>query len=73
MEALARYADVPIWNGLTNTFHPSQVLADFQTMQEHSDKLLRQVAFADPGDARNNMGNTLLDDYRISQPRRNRR
>lgn len=60
VEALAKYANVPVWNGLTNEFHPTQVLADFQTMMEHSDKPLRHVTFAFLGDARNNMGNSLL-------------
>ena len=60
VEELAQYAGVPIWNGLTNEYHPTQVLADFQTMIENSDKPLRQVSFAYLGDARNNMGNSLL-------------
>ena len=60
VEELARFAGVPVWNGLTNEYHPTQVLADFQTMIEHSDKPLRQVSFAYLGDARNNMGNSLL-------------
>jgi ornithine carbamoyltransferase len=60
VEELARYAGVPVWNGLTNEFHPTQVLADFQTMLEHSDKPLSQVKFAYLGDARNNMGNSLM-------------
>jgi len=60
VEELARYAGVPVWNGLTNEFHPTQVLADLQTMSEHSDKPLSQVKFAYLGDARNNMGNSLL-------------
>ena len=60
VEELARYAGVPVWNGLTNEFHPTQVLADFQTMLEHSDKPLSKVKFAYLGDARNNMGNSLL-------------
>jgi ornithine carbamoyltransferase len=60
VEDLAAYAGVPVWNGLTNEYHPTQVLADFQTMMEHSDKPLRQVKFAYIGDARNNMGNSLL-------------
>jgi ornithine carbamoyltransferase len=60
VEELAQYAGVPVWNGLTNEYHPTQVLADFQTMLEHSDKPLCQVAFAYLGDARNNMGNSLL-------------
>ncbi|UCF92245.1 MAG: ornithine carbamoyltransferase [Desulfobacterales bacterium] len=60
VEELARYAGVPVWNGLTNEFHPTQVLADFLTMMEHADKPLSQVKFAYLGDARNNMGNSLL-------------
>ncbi len=60
VEELAEYAGVPVWNGLTNEFHPTQVLADFMTMMEHSDKPLHQVKFAYLGDARNNMGNSLL-------------
>ena len=60
VEELAEHAGVPVWNGLTNEFHPTQVLADFLTMMEHSDKPLSQVRFAYLGDARNNMGNSLL-------------
>ena len=60
VEELAKHAGVPVWNGLTNEFHPTQVLADFLTMTEHSDKPLSQVRFAYLGDARNNMGNSLL-------------
>ena len=60
VEELAKYAGVPVWNGLTNEYHPTQVLADLMTMMEHTDKPLRQVAFAYLGDARNNMGNSLL-------------
>jgi ornithine carbamoyltransferase len=60
VEELGKYAGVPVWNGLTNEFHPTQVLADFLTMMEHSDKPLHQVSFCYLGDARNNMGNSLL-------------
>lgn len=60
VEELAKFAGVPVWNGLTNEYHPTQVLADLQTMIEHSDKPLGQVSFAYLGDARNNMGNSLL-------------
>ncbi len=60
VETLAEYAGVPVWNGLTNEFHPTQILADFLTMREHCDKPLNQVAFAYLGDARNNMGNSLM-------------
>ena len=60
VEGLARYAGVPVWNGLTNEFHPTQILADFLTMREHSDKPLNQISYAYLGDARYNMGNSLL-------------
>lgn len=60
VEELGKYAGVPVWNGLTNEFHPTQILADFLTMTEHSDKPLSQVAFCYLGDARNNMGNSLM-------------
>ena len=60
IEILARHAGVPVWNGLTDEFHPTQVLADFLTMIEHSDKPLHQVRFAYLGNARNNMGNSLM-------------
>ena len=60
VEELARYAGVPVWNGLTNEFHPTQILADFMTMQEHCDKPLNRISYAYLGDARFNMGNSLL-------------
>jgi ornithine carbamoyltransferase len=60
VEELAQYASVPVWNGLTNEFHPTQILADFLTMKEHSDKPLSQIKFCYLGDARNNMGNSLM-------------
>jgi len=60
VEELAQYAGVPVWNGLTDEFHPTQILADFLTMMEHSDKPLNQISFCYLGDARNNMGNSLL-------------
>ncbi len=60
VEELAKYAGVPVWNGLTNEFHPTQILADFLTMREHCDKPLHHVSFAYCGDARNNMGNSLM-------------
>jgi ornithine carbamoyltransferase len=60
VEELAAYAGVPVWNGLTDEFHPTQILADFLTMMEHSDKPLSQISFAYLGDARNNLGNSLL-------------
>jgi len=60
VEELGKYAGVPVWNGLTNEFHPTQILADFLTMMEHTDKPLSKVKFAYVGDARNNMGNSLM-------------
>jgi ornithine carbamoyltransferase len=60
VEELSKYAGVPVWNGLTTEFHPTQILADFMTITEHSDKPLNKVSFAYMGDARNNMGNSLL-------------
>ena len=60
VEELGKYAGVPVWNGLTNEFHPTQILADFLTMREHSKKPLQQIAYAYLGDARYNMGNSLL-------------
>lgn len=60
LATLAHYATVPVWNGLTNEFHPTQVLADLLTMREHSDKPLHNITFAYLGDARYNMGNSLM-------------
>ena len=60
VEELAEYSGVPVWNGLTNEFHPTQILADFMTMIEHSDKPIEKISFCYLGDARNNMGNSLL-------------
>lgn len=60
VETLARYAGVPVWNGLTDKFHPTQLLADILTMTEHSEKPLREIAYCYLGDARNNMGNSLM-------------
>ena len=60
VEELGKYAGVPVWNGLTNEFHPTQILADFLTMMEHSEKPLSQIKFCYLGDARNNMGNSLM-------------
>lgn len=60
VEELGKYAGVPVWNGLTNEFHPTQILADFLTMKEHTDKPMSKIKFAYLGDARNNMGNSLL-------------
>ena len=60
VEELAAYAGVPVWNGLTTEFHPTQILADFMTMMEHSSKPLEEMKFCYLGDARNNMGNSLM-------------
>lgn len=60
VEELARYAGVPVWNGLTNEFHPTQVLADLMTIRENIHKPLKEVKFCYLGDARNNMGNSLM-------------
>lgn len=57
---LSEYSGVPVYNGLTDESHPTQILADFLTMQEHSDKPLREVAYVFVGDTANNMGNSLL-------------
>jgi len=76
VEELARYAGVPVYNGLTDEYHPTQMIADVMTMREHSDKPLHQISYAYLGDARNNMGNSLLligaklgMDVRIAAPR----
>jgi ornithine carbamoyltransferase len=60
VEILAEHAGVPVWNGLTDEFHPTQTLADVLTMTEHSDKHLPEIAYCYLGDARNNMGNSLM-------------
>jgi ornithine carbamoyltransferase len=60
VETLAEYSGVPVWNGLTDEFHPTQVLADLLTIIEHSNKPLNQIALYYLGDARNNMGNELM-------------
>jgi len=57
---LAEYAGVPVFNGLTDEFHPTQMLADVLTMMENSEKPLSQISYVYIGDARNNMGNSLL-------------
>ena len=59
VEELAQYAGVPVWNGLTNEFHPTQILADFLTIQEHFGRL-KGINFVYMGDARYNMGTSLL-------------
>ncbi|MFF0861720.1 ornithine carbamoyltransferase [Nonomuraea sp. NPDC003560] len=60
VEDLAALSGVPVWNGLTDEWHPTQMLADMLTVQEHSDKPLREVSLAYLGDARNNTGHSLL-------------
>ncbi len=61
VEELGEFAGVPVWNGLTNEFHPTQILADLMTMLEHAPgKTLPELSFAYLGDARNNMGNDLM-------------
>lgn len=60
VEELAQYAGVPVYNGLTDEFHPTQMLADIMTMQEHSSKPLEQISYCYVGDARFNMGNSLM-------------
>ena len=60
VEELAAYAGVPVWNGLTDEFHPTQVLADFMTMMEHLQKPLNQMKLCYLGDARNNVANSLM-------------
>jgi ornithine carbamoyltransferase len=76
VEELAAFAGVPVFNGLTDEWHPTQMLADVLTMTEHSDKPLTEIAYAYLGDARNNMGNSYLVtgallgmDVRIVAPR----
>ncbi len=60
VEALARYAGVPVWNGLTNEAHPTQMLADFLTMQEHAHKPLEDISFCFLGDVGHNVGDSLM-------------
>lgn len=60
VEELGKYAGVPVWNGLTTEFHPTQILADFLTAKEHLKKPFEQMVFVYVGDGRNNMGNSLL-------------
>lgn len=60
VDELARYAGVPVWNGLTDLYHPTQVLADLLTIQEQVAKPLNKVKMVFVGDARNNMGNSLM-------------
>ena len=76
VETLAKYAGVPVWNGLTDEFHPTQVLADLMTLSEHCHKPLNQVKLCYLGDARNGLGNSLMAgaaklgmDFRIAAPK----
>lgn len=61
IETLARYSGIPVWNGLTDQYHPTQFLADLMTIREHCKKPLEQVSIAYLGDARNNVANSLLE------------
>jgi len=76
VETLAAYAGVPVFNGLTDEFHPTQMLADVLTMSEHSDKPLHQISYSFVGDGRNNVAKSLMlvgaklgMDVRIGAPR----
>ena len=76
VETLAKYAGVPVWNGLTNEDHPTQILADFLTAKEHLNKPLNEIVFVYVGDGRNNMANALMIgackmgmDFRIVTPK----
>jgi ornithine carbamoyltransferase len=76
VEILAENSGVPVYNGLTDEFHPTQMLADVLTMREHANKPLEQIAYTFLGDARNNMGRSLLEtgamlgmDVRIVAPK----
>jgi ornithine carbamoyltransferase len=60
VETLAKYAGVPVFNGLTDEYHPTQMIADVMTMREHSDKPIPQIKYAFLGDTRNNMGHSLM-------------
>ena len=77
VEELARHSGVPVWNGLTDEHHPTQILADFQTMIEHCpDRTLGRMSLCYAGDAKNNVGNSLLVgsakmgiDFRVAAPK----
>ena len=76
VEELGKYAGVPVWNGLTTEFHPTQILADFLTAKEHLNKPFNEMTFVYVGDGRNNMGNSLMVggaklgmDFRIIAPK----
>ncbi len=75
VEELATFAGVPVWNGLTNEYHPTQILADLLTMQEHCNKPLEEMVLCYLGDGGNNMGNSLMVgsakvglDFRMAAP-----
>ena len=75
VEELAAYAGVPVWNGLTDEYHPTQILADLLTMQEHCDKLFEDMVFCFLGNGDNNMANSLMVgcaklglDFRLAGP-----
>lgn len=77
VEELGKYAGVPVWNGLTNEYHPTQVLADLMTMMEHSDRTLNKISLCYCGDARFNMANSLMTgaakmgmDFRVAAPKK---
>ena len=76
VEELAEYSGVPVWNGLTDKFHPTQALADVMTMREHTYKKPNEIIYAYLGDARNNVANSLLVigaklgmDFRVAAPK----
>ncbi|OGU68269.1 MAG: ornithine carbamoyltransferase [Ignavibacteria bacterium RBG_16_36_9] len=78
VEELADFSGVPVWNGLTDEFHPTQVLADLLTMEEYSKKKLNKISYCYLGDARNNIGNSLMVggakmgmDVRLCAPKEN--
>jgi ornithine carbamoyltransferase len=78
VETLARHSGVPVWNGLTDEYHPTQVLADVMTMMEHAGRPPEEISFCYLGDARNNVGNSLMVggaklgmDVRLCAPRSN--
>jgi ornithine carbamoyltransferase len=77
VETLAKYAGVPVFNGLTDEYHPTQMIADVLTMREHSDKPINQIKYAYVGDTRSNMGHSLMIagcimgmDVRLGGPRK---
>ena len=78
VEEMGQYAGVPVWNALTDEWHPTQVMADYMTMIEYSSKPIHEISYAFLGDAKNNMGHSLLligsilgSDVRIVAPKEN--